>query len=386
MKFLHTADWQIGKPFQSTSDPSKREALRSQRIATIRAFKAVIDAQQAEFVIVAGDLFDSFTPDQATVSALCAAIGSLQVPVYAIPGNHDHGGPGCIWKQDFFLREQAALASNFHILLTPEPVIIEHAVLLPCPLLRRHESTDPTAWLQSLDLAELPETLPRIVIAHGSTQGFSSSGESDSDHSTNTLELNRISDAHADYIALGDWHGTKQISSKAWFAGTPEQDRYAKGEQNEPGHVLVVTIPAHQTAPLVEKVRTGVIGWHQIEQHFGSDADLTELESRLNDSLAGQTGKDLLKLSLTGTLSLAGAAKLDQQLESLQARLINLRLNRELTVEPSPEELTALTQRDDPLIAAIANELQIESQSNDPQTATQAKDALRELHILLQTI
>ena len=30
----------------------------------------------------------------------------MDVPVLAIPGNHDHAGPGTVWEQDFFRREQ----------------------------------------------------------------------------------------------------------------------------------------------------------------------------------------------------------------------------------------------------------------------------------------
>ena len=102
MKFLHTADWQIGKSFQYIKESSKQELLRQKRLETVREFKSIIVQQDLSFVVVCGDLFDSPTPDGATVASICAAIGELNVPVYAIPGNHDHGGPGCIWEQAFF--------------------------------------------------------------------------------------------------------------------------------------------------------------------------------------------------------------------------------------------------------------------------------------------
>ncbi|NBB79811.1 MAG: hypothetical protein GVY36_10240 [Verrucomicrobia bacterium] len=195
MKFLHTADWQIGKPFQSIADHAKRENLRQQRLETIGKLGELIQSEKVEFVVVCGDLFDSATPDQPTVSALCSAIGTLKVPVFAIPGNHDFGGPGCIWKQEFFLREQEQLAPNFHILLEASPVVLDQAVLLPCPLLRRHESNDPTAWLRT-EPEGLPKDLPRIVLAHGSTQGFSSSGESDQDSAINRINLDQLPAAY----------------------------------------------------------------------------------------------------------------------------------------------------------------------------------------------
>jgi DNA repair exonuclease SbcCD nuclease subunit len=379
MRFLHTADWQIGKPFQSIQDDTKREALRQQRLETIRQLGDWIRSEKVDFVVVCGDLFDSATPDQATVSALCSAVGSLEVPVYAIPGNHDFGGPGCIWKQEFFLREQEQLAPKFQILLESAPVVLDQAVLLPCPLLRRHESNDPTAWLRT-EPEGLPEDLPRIILAHGSTQGFSSSGDSDQDSAINRINLDQLPALAYDYIALGDWHGMKEISTNAWFSGTPEQDRFAKGDNNLPGRVILVETEEHGKPIKVTPHVVGQIGWHELAPfNLTGDADLETLESQIEDCVGKRTGKDLLKVALSGSLSFGGAERLEQLIESLQSRLIRLRLNQDVQIEPTAEELEALTQSTDPLIAQVAASLQADSE-NDPL----ARDALRELHFQVQ--
>ena len=376
MHFLHTADWQIGKPFQSISEHAKREPLRQQRLDSIRAFQSLIQTHRIDFVVVSGDLFDSSTPDKATVSALCSAVGSLQIPVYAIPGNHDHGGPGCIWEQEFFQREQQQLAPNFRILLEAEPVILGNAVLLPCPLLRRHESEDPTAWLRT-EPENLPARLPRIVLAHGSTQGFSSSGETDSDSGINRIELERLEASSYDYIALGDWHGMKEIRPKVWFSGTHEQDRFAKGESNQPGHICIVKTGAHGQPVEVITHKTSSIGWHTLEDfQLTNDEDLDTLEAQLADLLAQRANRDLLKLSVHGTLSFSGFERFEQLVESLRARLIRLDIDQNLQVEPSEEELNALTERQDPLIGQVARELR-DSLDTDPR----ARHALRELQL-----
>ena len=375
-RFLHTADWQIGKPFQAVGDSAKREKLRQQRVETVRSLKTLIDEQDLGFVVVCGDLFDSATPDQATVSALCSAVGSLGVPVYAIPGNHDHGGPGCIWDQAFFQRERDELAPNLRVLRTPEPLELERAVLLPCPMRRRHESADPAAWLRATP-ENLPEDRPRIVLAHGSTQGFSSAEDGDTEAAVNQIDLERLPAEAYDYVALGDWHGFKQIQPNACYSGTPEQDRFAKGGQNRPGHVLVVEIAGRGRAPSVEPRHVGQIGWHEPTPfHLTGDADLETLESRLAEQLGKRAGEDRLKLHLTGTLGFDGARKLESLLESLQARLIDVRVERDLSVEPSDAELAALVERNDPLIAQVARDLR-DAMGTDPL----ARDALRELHL-----
>lgn len=374
IRFLHTADWQIGKPFQSISDSSKRERLRQQRLDTVRYLQTLIEEHQIDFVVVCGDLFDSSTPDAATVSALCSAIGHLKVPVYAIPGNHDHAGPGCIWEQAFFLREQRQLAPNLHLLLERKELVLDHAVLLPCPLLRRHESEDPSAWLRR-EPEGLPHSLPRIVLAHGSTQGFSSSGETDSESGINRIQLEHL--PAYDYIALGDWHGLKQIAPSAWYCGTPEQDRFAKGDANLPGHVLLVETDQSQQTPRVKSVQTGKITWHSLDPFsLAGDADLDFLESQLSTLLGGQTNCDLLQFEVSGTLSFSGLQRFEQLIEILRARLIRLDLEQEIRIEPSDEELNALTQRQDPLIASVARELR-ESLDKDPL----ARESLRELQL-----
>src|SRR5687767_2843047 len=104
--FIHTADWQLGKPFAGVESDDKRALLQHERVVAIHRIAETVRARGAQFVVVAGDLFDSPTPAKATVSAACSAIGSLEVPVFAVPGNHDHGGPGSVWHQEFFRREQ----------------------------------------------------------------------------------------------------------------------------------------------------------------------------------------------------------------------------------------------------------------------------------------
>ena len=38
--------------------------------------------------------------------------------------------------------------------------------------------------------------------------------------------LDRAGHAAQDYLALGDWHGTRRIDARTWYSGTPEHDRF----------------------------------------------------------------------------------------------------------------------------------------------------------------
>ena len=381
-RFIHTADWQLGKPFAGVDDVAKRALLQNERLAVIQRIAGQAREQRAEFVLVAGDLFDSPSATKSTVAAACSAIGAIGVPVFAIPGNHDHGGPGGLWEQEFFQREHASLAPNFRILLKPEPVELDQAVLFPCPLLRRHEAADPTAWLRAApDFVAQFGDKPRIVLAHGSVLNFGSlADEEEADAGTpNLIDLPRLSESAFDYMALGDWHGAKQVAGKAWYAGTPELDRFVKGADHNPGNILVVEASRGQL-PQVQCVRTGAIGWHEVECSFADDTGLARLKELVDERVGNRANADLLRLHLSGSLGIEAATQLEQLLDAWNARLLRVKLDNQTAIAPSAAELEGLTQRaNDPLVSRVAANLAALAAGHDEPAAV-ARIALRELH------
>jgi DNA repair exonuclease SbcCD nuclease subunit len=385
--FVHTADWQLGKPFAGVDDVQKRSLLQNERIEVIKRIAEKAKEHKAEFVVVAGDLFDSPNATKATVSAACSAIGSMVLPVFAIPGNHDHGGPGSLWHQEFFERERAALAPNFRILLQPEPVELDQAVLFPCPLLRRHEAADPTAWLRSLlDLDARFGDKPRIVLAHGSVLDFGSmpDDEETGAEASNLLDLPRFSEEAFDYLALGDWHGAKQVAAKAWYSGTPELDRFVKGEDHNPGNVLVVEASRGQV-PQVVSVRTGAMGWHELPFAFADDTGLARLKEQVDERIGNRANQDLLWLHLSGSLGIEASTQLDQAIEAWNARLLRVKLDNQASIAPSPTELDGLTYRaGDPLVARVAANLAALASAEGDQSVL-GRIALRELYAAINS-
>lgn len=388
MRFIHTADWQIGKPYARVADPDKRARLRQERLSAIGRLGAVAREHGAAFILVAGDLFDSHQPTRSDVSAACSAIGALELPVLVIPGNHDHGGPGSLWQESYFRMEREQLAPNLHVLLERQPfelgeIGLPAAVLFPCPLLRKAEPVDPTAWLRQLDCSPRADQ-PRIVLAHGSIQGFGGEDSGDTDDEnppvpTNRIDLNALPAGEIDYVALGDWHGLKQVGPRAWYAGCHEMDRFPRAADYRSGQVLVVNVE-RGSMPEVFPVPTGGIRWHQIDHRFSSDDDLERLEQRIRDAIGPRSNEDLLLLELDGSLSLAAAARLQDLLQRLEARLLRLKLRDSTSVAPDPEELRQLTERaGDPLVARVAQRLDRMVEEGEDEGEL-ARMALRELH------
>ena len=248
--------------------------------------------------------------------------------------------------------------------------------------MRRAVSTDPTEWLRGSDIyAKLPPDKPRIVLAHGSTQAFLGQWDDDEEDnfSTNLIDLMRLPNTEIDYIALGDWHGTKQVSEKAWFAGTPEPDRFPKGSDHDQGNILVVDVQRAEI-PQIAKSAMASLQWNELVFDFADDTALNELENRLAALLGQRVNEDLLRLTLTGSVGIDTLNRLEQVLESLNARLLRLKLVNRTLIAPTEKEMQDLTQRGaDPLIANVARQL-VEQSGGDSEDAQVARVALRELH------
>jgi len=388
-RFLHSADWQLGRPFARVEDPAKRARLQQERFDAIARIGVAARENSADFILIAGDTFDSPHASKATVAAACSAIGALGLPVYLIPGNHDHGGPDSLWEQAFFRREAAALSPNLHVLLKAEPVELDNAIVLPCPLLRRHDATDTTQWLRSPEIvAPLSPQKARIILAHGSTQRFGTASAEDEadDHATNILDLARLPASTYDYIALGDWHGAKKITANAWYSGTPELDRFPRGEDYAGGHVLLVEAN-RGSLPSVKKIPTARLGWHQTEFALTAEDSINQLATHLDRLIGTRAGSDLLELTLSGSLSLEATARLRTLFESYQARLLRFKLRDQTVTAPSESEINALTQRaSDPLLSRVAAKLVARAASTNAEEAAVARSALRELHAQLSRI
>lgn len=379
---IHTADWQVGKPFASTEDPEKRTLLQQERLQVIQRIGQVAQEQRAEFVVISGDLFDSGTVTKATVSATCSRIGALGLPVFAIPGNHDHGGAGSVWEQPFFLRERAQLAPNFQVLLEPAVVELENVILLPAPLLRRHVLHDTTAWIREVaPTIDARNSKPRVVIAHGSVQGFGGAADDDDEGAsgaTNQIDLGRLPGDAIDYIALGDWHGTGEVGPKAWYSGTPEQDRFSKGEQYSAGNVLSVKVERGKP-PIVQRMPTGGVNWHSVVIDFHDDSSIARLETEMTGRIENRVMRDVARLELRGTLGLEAMQQLETLLEAWTARLLRLQVLQTVSVAPTSEEIGLLGRNDqDPLISAVARELTVRAGTSG-EDAPVAQLALREL-------
>jgi DNA repair exonuclease SbcCD nuclease subunit len=66
MKFINSADWQLGKPF-GRFDPDVRAALTEARFEAIDSLGRAAAEHGAQHIIVADDIFDTEGPEDRTI-------------------------------------------------------------------------------------------------------------------------------------------------------------------------------------------------------------------------------------------------------------------------------------------------------------------------------
>lgn len=316
LRFIHTADWHLGKPFGKFPDDLAGELVAA-RLAAVDRIAEAARAIEAQGVLVAGDVFDN---DNITPVDLRRGLNRLgqhgNVRWYLMPGNHDAARTGGIWDRIAALQ---TLPPNVFILRDAQPVAFgDNAVILPAPLQSRHPAADPSRWMDS---AATADGVMRIGLAHGPVQGFGSDGDGGY-----LVSPERAESAGLNYLALGDWHGMKAIRANVWYAGTPEPDRYL---DNDAGYVLAVTLDGRAPAK-VDPVRTATFTWTSLSETIHSAADLATVRQTIAQ-LAGNTGlqRGLVELTLSGHLSLADHARLDQWRDETAGSLRHFHVKRD---------------------------------------------------------
>jgi hypothetical protein len=162
LRLIHTADWQLGKPFQRL--PADIAALlREARLAAVRTIASLATRHDAAAVLVAGDMFDSnLVPERTIVQALAAMRGFAGHWIL-LPGNHDALLSEGVWSR----LDRLGRPANLVIAGTPAPIVLADGrlVVLPAPLTERHTADDLTVWM---DEAPTPSGALRVGLAHGS--------------------------------------------------------------------------------------------------------------------------------------------------------------------------------------------------------------------------
>jgi len=368
MRFIHTADWQIGKVFRFV-DNATMGLLQEARLGAITRLGELARVHGVRHVLVAGDIYDMEALAPRSLNQPLERMRTFTaIQWHLIPGNHDPHRSNGLWDQ--LVRK--SLPGNVHIYLAPEPAIFdaESFALLPAPLFHRRALGDPTAYMDDL---ELPSRLVRIGLAHGTVTGF---GSDDADVA-NYIVPDRAQRACLSYLALGDWHGQKKVNERCWYSGTPETDAF---DVIDGAKALLVEIEGEGALPAVTPLLTGHYTWITLSEHINGRAVIDFLARKLR-GLSENLDRVLVQLTVVGALSLDDRQYFEEQIvDGLSAALCVLRIDdRRLFPRPTAEDLDRIDRGG--FVRAAAEELKRKTEEGSDHDRDISAEALQRLYV-----
>ncbi len=369
VRFLHTSDWQLGMTRHFLIGSEAQERFTQDRIDVIGTLASVARSHDCAFVVVAGDVFDTNQPQRRTLERALDALGSFDVPVHLLPGNHDHQGPASVYRSDAFTRR---CPPDVHVLGDDPMRPLPGVEVVGAPWYGRRPLED----LVTRRCRELtPDGTTRVVVGHGQVDAVV--GDHDDPAAIRLAELDRaVVDSGVAYVALGDRHSALAVgdSGRVWYSGAPEATDHRDGG---PGTALVVDLPDGMLdePPTVDVVEVGRWTFHRLERSLDSDGDVDALFADL-DAIEDRA-RAVVRVVVEGIVSLAQAAALDDGLTLRAEAFGALELpdrHRDLTIRPTDADVAAL-----PLsgYAAVARDRLLEqASSSDADEAAVASDAL----------
>jgi DNA repair exonuclease SbcCD nuclease subunit len=357
VRFLHTSDWQLGMRRHFLKEEALPRYMQA-RIDAIATIGRLAKDHKAQFVTVAGDVFESNQVDRRTVGRALEALAKVPCPVVLLPGNHDPLDAGSVYRSPAF-----RAPANVTVVDSAEPFEIVPGVELvgaPWPTKR------PPLDLLAAALAPLgPTDGLRIAVAHGAVD-LIEDRESQIELATARAAL---ADHRIHFLGLGDRHSATQVAPRIWYSGTPEPTDYV---EVDPGQALLVDL----SRDACDVERLPVARWRFLRQdtELASDGDIEVLA----EQLFGLPDKDrtILKLVFSGALTLKEHAHLEEVLADQAELFAAIERYGDVTVRPEEFELEELG------LAGFARDAAHALAERDDQTA---RDSLALLYRLAQS-
>jgi exonuclease SbcD len=247
MKFLHLADLHLGKRVNGFS-------MLEDQAHILRQILAILDDEQPDGVLIAGDVYDKSVPSVEAVELLDGFLTELRargVPVLLISGNHDS-------PERLAFGGRVMDSCGIHISPVYDgalaPVTLQdafgpvHVWLLPFVKPAHVRRWFPDADIESYTDAmaeavahmDIDTAARNVLVTHQFVTGGTRSGSEElSVGGTDNVDSGVF--APFDYVALGHLHGAQHIGCETIrYAGSPLKYSFSEARQHK--SVTVVTL------------------------------------------------------------------------------------------------------------------------------------------------
>lgn len=313
MRLLHSADWHLGAP---SAHP----------IYSKQAVPALVNAARehgAEYILVAGDVFDRPHPNQVVKDYLLEQlIAAEDITFIFSVGNHDYTTKAKEYHSLQYLEILSGKLSNVSVVGPNKAYMDDELIVFAVDQWEDLLNIDATLTkLKNHDL----DNLYKIGVWHGIVPGIDIR-TLNTKNRTLGKQIKKVL-RHLDYIALGDIHKRLSLDPHCRYSGALYQKTYA----DEAGVVLVsdVGTPGYLDLGLPRRVtaEVDISGEYSEEdlvdnlRSFGNEGDLLKVKFQLPASVWTPLDKQYIRNELLGTYA---EVKLDNDLVPERDRRKNL--------------------------------------------------------------
>jgi len=245
MKFIHTADWHLGKLVHNISMTEDQAYILNQ-------LTTILKEEKPDCLVIAGDLYDRPIPPVAAVELLDEFFAKinieLNIPILAISGNHD-SAQRLSFGSKWYKKNQLHMVTDITQCFEPVEINGVHYYLVPyCePAYARqvfddstiHSHQDVFTYVISNIKEKMNPDVPNVLVAHAFVLGGK---ETDSERllsvGGSSCVTNQTFDGF-DYVALGHLHSPDAIKhDKVFYSGSLL--KYSFSEVNQKKSVQLV--------------------------------------------------------------------------------------------------------------------------------------------------
>lgn len=316
LRILHAADIHLGLPFRRYPD-QVAERLRDERFKALERLVSIGNERHADFLVIAGDLFDRTSVGVAEVRRAADVLRNFAgEAALVLAGNHDYceSAESKLWK--LFQRE----VEGTNVIPLLEPTQREFAVhdqrvsFYPCPCPSKTGAESVIGWVSAIPKAS---DVVHVGIAHGNVDGFGL----DANHRYFNMTESALREAGVGIWLLGHIHvpypPLGHVGNPTFFmAGvhTPDSLRCTHG-----GNAWWIEIESGGKITW-EALSTGQIRFQRLERQLYSEEDIVRLSAECRALSATNT---ILDLRLTGRMSTSAKQALGDALDSLSSQFLH---------------------------------------------------------------
>ncbi len=302
IKILHTADVHLGAKFAFLGKRGGEH--RRQLLSTFSKTMDLARTSQVDFILIAGDLFDSNHPPRAALEEVVEElrrVGEEGIEVLLAPGTHDRLGRDCVYNEDAW-----DSLPHLHVFRQEgwgEKRMENRGVAFYGWGYAGRAGRDPLTLLPG---AEGDEEVWRVGLLHGSLLRPGLIDQEEVGFTPGSLTASGL-----DYLALGHWHSFQDLSAGGTtcaYPGSPE----ALYPGADSGKVALVTLGGGE--PEIRSIQVGRRTFARREVDMSTVTDRNALKALIRRWADKDTWVEVVLKGVSLCDDLVGARDLEEEL------------------------------------------------------------------------